>query len=135
MATYYCDYVGDDGRTYSRIEFQVYRVSITVGTRGDRLTTTPEEDARLLPEVLFDYLEPTQPRLKYCSLPFIYRNALLWTSRNSYIHCPVPWEPNSSQFNTFFNLTDLQNNANFLSVGLNGERIESSYLNFLVNNG
>lgn len=133
MASYYCDYIGDDSRTYQRVRFDVYLVSVTVGTRGTRSSTSLQDDADTLPPILLSTLTPIVPKQAYCTLPFTYRNALIWTSRNSYIHCPIPWQPNSLEFNTFIN--EIKSANSNLSTGINGEFIESSYLEFRVKNG
>lgn len=135
MARYYGNYTGDDSKEYGRIPLDLYRVLITVGTRGQRDYTSLEEDPTLIPNVWFEFTEVYIPRKGYCSLPFNPRNALLWTSQSSYLYVPIPWQANSAQFNEFFTLLKTELSDKYLSVGINGEFIDGSYLSHVVNYG
>lgn len=131
MASYYCDYVGDNGSTYQRVGFEVYYVDTTLGARGNRVRTTVDEDRNLLPSILSNYLIPQEPKLGYCSLSFNYRNVLIWVSQLRYLHAPIPWLPNSPSFTALFDSLSTEN-SDILTVGINGEFIEPSLLQWLV---
>lgn len=132
MSNYYCDYVSDDTKVSKRVTIDVYIIELTIGVRGQRISTTPQTDNFFIPPIWFDYCFIRERGKGYCNLEYSPRNALLWLSANSYLYVPLPWQGNTSQFNEFFRFAGEEYRDKFVNVGLDGEFIGAEWLKLLA---
>lgn len=103
MAIYYGDYQSDSGKVFQRVKLSVYWVDSTVGIRGNRLSTTIEEDKTYLPQIWIDKILPIEPKKAYCEVVGIrLRYALIWIDSNRYLYVELPFLPGSNDYYFFF---------------------------------
>ena len=130
MANYSGRYLSDSGRFFDHVKLEVYWVDVTVGTRGNRTNTSLEEDSRYRPTIWFDRVSIPTNRQAFCSIPNRMRYALIWISDTRYLHADIPFLPGSNDYFGFFNDLAFKLKGIGKTIGLEGELINPSWLQY-----
>jgi hypothetical protein len=114
-------YTDDFKQVRQRIILPVYLVSQT----QERILTDSDTDSQYLPDIFYQKTQSFD-RLATCEIPITLIYAKLWLSAESYIKVPIPFSPNSQNFNLFFRQVNDSNK--FLSIGYKGEIISEDWV-------
>lgn len=133
MASYIGDYIDDFGNNYP---FRLLNVGIIAETtidttRGQFNFTSTNFDSNYLPSIFILRTKVKTPRdSRQCPFDFIPRFAKLYLTESSYLKIPVPFKPNTTNFNQFF--LDFQNTnlEEVLTIGYQGEILNNRRLNY-----
>jgi hypothetical protein len=129
MAIYYGDYQSDSGKVFQRVKLSVYWVDSTVAIRGNRLSTTIEDDKTYLPQIWIDKIFPIEPKKAYCDVVGIrLRYALIWIDSNRYLYVELPFLPGSNDYYFFFTELAYKLKGSYKTLALEGESIEPAWL-------
>lgn len=123
MSSYIGSYQDEFGHTRENILLSVCFISIVNG----KIITSLVTDDEYLPQVFKDNTAPyvKQP---ICNLNVTPRRAKLWINTDTYLSVPVPFRAGSNNYNEFY--IDVGFNFKISTIGSQGEKIESSWVNF-----
>ena len=124
MASYYGNYQNELGKIFEKIQFSVYLIDITTGTRGTREISSEKEDKKYIPSVFFNHATLVDSNSAYCKAIYPLRYALLWINKEQYLKVELPFLPGSNEYVEFLN----EAKTKVSTLGISGENISDQFL-------
>lgn len=131
MALYLGSYASDTGKTYP---LSVLRVGIVEGvallkSRGDFELTDEPTDRQYIPTIFFNECRlKGKSKVIECETLIIKRFAKIYLNSVSYLKVELPFLPNTIEFDNFFIDAYFRNTGNILTLGYEGEFIDTYHL-------
>ena len=117
------------GSYYSdKIKFLSLTVSFE-NNENEKIITEEEEDRIILPSIFTEKFSwvGTFSSKKQCYYPYLTpRSIRAYFSANSWYNIPLPFRPNTSEFQEFFN--SLKHNDRLIEIDYIGEKTNAKYL-------
>lgn len=129
MAVYVGKYQDDFGNYYV---FRELKINLILETtleinRGISSNTNYQFDLQYLPSnFLIDFKLKVDSNQKTCPLDLTPRYAKYYLSNTEYLKIPIPYHPNTTEFNSYFSNL----NSNVISVGYIGETLKHTRLSY-----